>query len=276
MCTIVFPSAWKSGIARRTSASSPPIMITRRASIAPTSPPETGASSMRKGGRFACARRAMSLVAAGLIVLMSTRRRPSCAPDATPSGSNTTASTSGVFVTIVTTMSLRSATSRGVFTTLAPASPSGLARSSVRFVTDTGNPALSAFRAIGAPMIPMPTKPMRSTRLVLSVERIVAREEDAAIAALLADEERALLGLVDVHRRDEQIVRHVDESGAARELVRDRLGQRSLLERVDEQRARPLHEREELTRLEASLVREQHRGAELLVPLVDLVEEHQR
>ena len=163
MCTMVFPRASKRGIARFRSDSSPPTMIARRASIAPTSPPDTGASSVRKGGRFAAARVANSRVATGLTVLMSIASRPSCAPAATPSGPKITASTSGVFVTIVTTMSLRSATSRGVRAMVAPASPSGFARSSVRFVTVTGKPARSAFRAIGAPMIPRPTKPTRST-----------------------------------------------------------------------------------------------------------------
>src|SRR5207249_10798306 len=85
----------------------------------------------------------------------------------------------------------------------------GFARSSVRFVTVTGNPAASAFRAIGAPMIPRPTKPTRSIRSVLDV--VVAREEHAAVAGLLGDEERALLGHVHVHGRDEKIVGHVDE-----------------------------------------------------------------
>src|SRR2546429_1798160 len=222
MWTMVFPSASKSGIARFTSVSSPPTMIARRASIAPTSPPETGASSVRNGGRLAAARFANSREAIGLIVLMSIASRSGRAPAAMPSGPKVTDSTSGELVTIVTTRSDRSATSRGVRTTVAPSFSKGFARSSVRFVTVTGNPAFRAFRAIGAPMIPSPTKPTRSIRSVLDV--VVAREEHAAVAGLLGDEERALLGHVDVHGRDEKIIGHVNEAGRARELVRDRLG----------------------------------------------------
>src|SRR6266513_3370430 len=217
---MVFPRASKSGIARFTSASAPPTMIARRAAIAPTSPPGTGASSVRNDGWFAAARFAISRDAAGLIVLMSIARRSGCAPAAMPSAPKVTASTSGELVTIVTTMSDRAATSRGVRTTVAPAFSKGFARSSVRLVTVTGNPAPRAFRAIGAPMIPSPTKPTRSIRSVLDV--VVAREEHAAVAGLLRDEEGPLLGHVDVHGGDQEVVGHVDEPGRARELVCDR------------------------------------------------------
>src|SRR6266550_5017897 len=231
MWTIVLPSAWKSGITRATSASSPPIMIASRASIAPTSPPDTGASSVRKGGRFAAARFARSRVAAGLIVLMSIARSPSCAPLAIPSAPNMTASTSGVLVTIVTTMSLRAATSRGVCTTVAPESASGFARSIVRFVTVTANPAFRALRAIGAPMIPRPTNPTRSITRLVVFDVVVAREEHAAVSALFGQKERALLGLVHIHRGDQELVGHMDEPLRAREFVRDGLRERLLLER---------------------------------------------
>ncbi|TME73415.1 MAG: trigger factor [Chloroflexi bacterium] len=121
-------------------------------------------------------------------------------------------------------------------------------------------------------MIPRPTKPTRSIRSVLDV--VVAREEHAAVAGLLGDEERALLGHVHVHGRDEKIVGHVDEAGRARELVRDRLGKRILLERIDEQRPRLFHEREEFERLKMLLVGEEDGCSELLVAFMDLVEEH--
>src|SRR5204862_3083574 len=44
--------------------------------------------------------------------------------------------------------------------------------------------------------------------------------------------------------------------------------------RIDEQRARFLHQREERERLEAAFVREKHGGAKVLVAFMDLVEEH--
>src|SRR5438132_13693797 len=143
---------------------------------------------------------------------MSIANRPGCAPAAMPSGLKVTASTSGELVTIVTTRSERSATSRGVRTTVAPASAKGFARSGVRFVTVTGNPALRALRAIGAPMIPSPTKPTRSitTRSVLDV--VVAREEHAPVVGFLGDEERPFLADVHVDRGHEKVVGHVDEA----------------------------------------------------------------
>src|SRR6266550_3413666 len=205
---------------------------------------------------------------------MSIASRPGWAPAATPSSPKVTASTSGELVTIVTTRSDRSATSFGVRTTVAPASPRGFARSSVRFVTVTGKPALMAFRAIGAPMIPSPTKPTRSivNRSVLDV--VVAREEHAAVAGLLGHEERPFLGDVDVDRSNEEVVGHVDESSGACELIRDRFGERVFLVRIHEQRARLLHQREEFERFEAPLVCEEHRAADVLVAFMDLVEEH--
>src|SRR2546423_4118475 len=272
MWTMVFPSASKSGIARFTSVSSPPTMIARRASIAPTSPPETGASSVRNGGRLAAARFANSREAIGLIVLMSIASRSGRAPAAMPSGPKVTDSTSGELVTMVTTRSERSATSRGVRTTVAPAAPSDFARSSVRLVTVTGKPARMAFRAIGAPMIPSPTKPTRSIRSVLEV--VVAREEHAPLAGLLGDEKGPLLGHVHVDRRDEKLIGHVNEASRPLELVRDSLGERVFLVRIDEQGPGLLHQREELERFVAALVGEEHGGAELLVALMDLVEEH--
>src|SRR5689334_21947405 len=265
MCTMVLPIAWKSGIARSTSLASPPIMIERRASIAPISPPETGASSVWNGGLFFAARSANSRVRFGEIVLMSIARRPSCAPDATPSGPKSTASTSGESTTTVTTTSERCATSRGVFATAMPSFARASARASVRLVTVTSKPALRRLRAIGAPMIPVPTTPTRSTScrarlgplrglrlaaslrsfqdslvgakpllarsflvrlLVLVVMAVVlALHEDRARVAALRDEVGALLRLVHVHRRDEQVVGHVYEALAALQLVRDGLGE---------------------------------------------------
>src|SRR6267378_7776045 len=226
---MALPSASNSGMARFTSGSSPPTMIARRASIAPISPPDTGASSVWNGGRLAAARLAISRVAVGLIVLMSIASRPGWAPAAIPSGPNVTASTSGELVTIVTTRSERSATSRGVRTTVAPSSSSGLARASVRFVTVTGKPALIAFRAIGTPMIPSPTKPTRSIKRRSVLDVVVAREENAAVAGLLGHEEGPLLGHIHIHRRHEKIVGDMDEAASPRELARDRLGERVLL-----------------------------------------------
>ncbi len=87
---------------------------------APTSPPETGASSQSQP--FSANRLANFFVAIGLIELMSMRILPGLKPSAMPSAPNTTASTSGVSGTMVMTASQRSATSRGEPQAMAPAS----------------------------------------------------------------------------------------------------------------------------------------------------------
>ena len=112
-------------------------------------------------------------------------------------------------------------------------------------------------------------------QLVL-LDVIVAREKDGAVAALFGHQERAFFLLVHIHRCDQELVGHVEKALSARELVRDGLGERVLLERVNEQRARLLHKREEFEGFETALVREKHRVAELLIAFMDLVEEHLR
>src|SRR5258707_11369401 len=131
-----------------------------------------------------------------------------------PSPPNVTASTSGAFVTIVTTMSERSATSRGVRTTVAPAAFSDSAFASVRFVTLSGKPAFRAFRSIGRPMIPRPTKPRRG--LVRSVAirlrlGLIGLDVHGADAFVRRDEVGVGVGLADVHRCEEPLVGDVHE-----------------------------------------------------------------
>src|SRR5438105_7793220 len=84
-------------------------MIVSDALLAPTSPPDTGAS--RYSQASALMRAANSLVAIGEMELMSTTVLPGDSPAATPLGPNSTASTSVVAGTIVMTTSLRAATS---------------------------------------------------------------------------------------------------------------------------------------------------------------------
>ena len=74
-----------------------------------------------------------------------------------PSSPSVTAFTAAVFVTIVKTISLRSATSRGVSAQTAPAASSGSAFSRVRFQTVTVWPASSRRRVTALPMTPRPT-----------------------------------------------------------------------------------------------------------------------
>src|SRR3954470_983882 len=76
-----------------------------------------------------------------------------------PSSPPVTACTAAVFVTMVKTMSLRSATSRGLSAHCAPASSSGSAFSRVRFQTCTVCPAARRRRVTELPITPRPTYP---------------------------------------------------------------------------------------------------------------------
>src|SRR5439155_12554998 len=99
-------------------------------------------------------------VASGEIVDMSQTRLPGFAPTATPSSPKRTASTSGVSETIVTTMSASVAASAGVAARFAPADARDSSFARVRLCTVTSKPARSRFRAIGAPIVPSPMKPI--------------------------------------------------------------------------------------------------------------------
>src|SRR3712207_3397485 len=78
----VAPITSKSGLARSKSSSLPPTMMESVPSMAPTSPPLTGASSMEAPRSLTFA--ASSSVTTGEMVLMSTRSEPSPIPSSTP------------------------------------------------------------------------------------------------------------------------------------------------------------------------------------------------
>jgi hypothetical protein len=91
--TIVCPIASKRGRALSKSSALPPTMIESVPCCAPTSPPETGASSMFALICFTSA--ANSSVTTGEIVLMSTSSEPSLMPSSTPFSPITTSLRSG-------------------------------------------------------------------------------------------------------------------------------------------------------------------------------------
>jgi hypothetical protein len=118
-CVIVLPMAWKIGRTLSKSALSPPTMIESTASIAPRSPPDTGASSICTD--FAASAAPIFCDTNGEIVDMSSSDIPARAPSITPSRPRTTASTSGELGSIVIRTSDWEATSRGEVPALAPA-----------------------------------------------------------------------------------------------------------------------------------------------------------
>ncbi len=98
------------------------------------------------------------LVSIGEIELMSTTVFPGASPSATPSFPNSTAATSGVSGSMVTTSSAASATARGLAAGRAPFSSSS-AGTGLRACTTSRWPPSRSRPAMGRPMIPRPMKP---------------------------------------------------------------------------------------------------------------------
>src|SRR5450759_1321906 len=101
--TTVRPTASSTGCAAAKSSAEPPTMIERTASMAPCSPPDTGASRTRSPASLPCAARRLDT--SGRIEEKSMTRVPSAALAKTPSSPPRPASTSGESGTIVATTS---------------------------------------------------------------------------------------------------------------------------------------------------------------------------
>ena len=132
-------------------------MMDSAASMAPFSPPETGASSMRTP----LAPRAFPTFweTSGEIVDMSAKSCPRVTPSIRPSLPSATSSTSGEFGSMAMMTSDWAATSFGLEAALAPAPTSSCTGPWLRLWTTSGYPALSKFLAMGRPMIPSPINP---------------------------------------------------------------------------------------------------------------------
>ena len=116
-------------------------MIVSVAFLAPSEPPETGAST--QPAPCSASRAAKPRVASGEIVEQSMTSPPEASPDATPSAPNRTASTSGVSETQVTTTSALRPTSAGVAASRQPIARRSAALPGVRFQTVDLEPRLA-------------------------------------------------------------------------------------------------------------------------------------
>src|SRR5512139_2281600 len=181
--TMFLPIASSSGLTRSNTAGLPPTMIDSVALIAPTSPPETGASSISMPR--ACSFSAMWRVAVGEIVLMSTTTEPGLAPSITPLSPNRTCSTSVVSDTMTMMISPCAAASAIDAHPAQPASSGGVMVSGRRPCTKTVCPALCRLMAMGLPMMPMPMNatfivalPWPSVGLVLLVHDVGQPQAD--------------------------------------------------------------------------------------------------
>ena len=128
--TTFFPIASSTGSARSKWPASPPTMMLSVPSIAPFSPPDTGASS--RPTPLSANRPAISRVTSGEMVLMSMTIVPSAAPWITPFSPSSTSRTSGVSETLVTTNSQPAASSAAESQATAPTASSGSSASGRR------------------------------------------------------------------------------------------------------------------------------------------------
>src|SRR5688572_16507783 len=147
----------------------PPTMIVKVPFRAPGSPPETGASSASTECFASSA--AIERAAAGLIVELSTKISPGCAPATMPFWPSTTFSTSGVSGRFVKITSTCLAISAGVFPSIAPSATSSSTAGRERLLTTMGNPAFKIFRAIAFPIRPRPIYPTLSIKILLIQRR---------------------------------------------------------------------------------------------------------
>ncbi len=127
---MVFPRASQHGRSASTTVESPPIIIDNRASRAPTSPPDTGASKLNTPR--SSARAAIVSAKDGSLVVMSTSTEPGFARLSVPFGPRTTSFTSLGYPTIVKMTSLACATAAGLSAHVPPRLISGVARDLVR------------------------------------------------------------------------------------------------------------------------------------------------
>ena len=143
------------GIIREIVAESPPAMTDRVPFFAPSTPPETGAST--KPALAPCRLEATLFAVAGLTVEVSTSTDPGLTP-----GSNclTTSSKSWSAETQVRMTLQAAANCSGVPATRAPVSfEISSATLLVRFHTILKKPVFARCRAIGAPIAPRPMTP---------------------------------------------------------------------------------------------------------------------
>ena len=155
-CTTRPAKASRAGSVSASTAASPPTMRVSVPFCAPAVPPESGASRYRApaSATRACWTRSTS----GSMVEQSTTVMPG---PRTGSISSTTSTTSGELGTQRTTTTEASATPRGDPPSVAPNATAASIGPRLRDATATSWPAVTRCLAIGRPMAPSPTNPMR-------------------------------------------------------------------------------------------------------------------
>src|SRR5258706_5585912 len=164
----------------------PPIMIVSAAFLAPTSPPDTGAS--RYSQPSSLTRLAYFLVSIGEIELMSTTIFPFDRPSATPPAPNNTFSTSGVSGTMVMMMSAFCAASLALAHPVPPAAVNSWG-TPLRECRKSLCPPLIRLSAMGLPMMPRPINPI----LLIWGSFLICRNEEMYLLLAARDAKDASL-----------------------------------------------------------------------------------
>ena len=127
-------------------------------SVAPGTPPDTGASRNR-AWRLASAA-ATRRETPGSIVDMSTHSRPAATDSSTPPAPRYTASTCDEEGSMVTISSLRLTTSAVAPAPVAPSFTAAASEACTTSLASTANPFLMRFATIGCPIVPVPMNPI--------------------------------------------------------------------------------------------------------------------
>src|SRR5580698_4902600 len=159
-CTSLSPSASRTGRARSTAASLPPIMKVSVPAAAPATPPETGAS--RYCRPFAAAAACRSLVVATSMEDESITSAPAGSRARAAPAPVSTSRTMAPFGSIVRKTSAPSAAAATESTISTPRPAAACLAASAWSKPRTRCPAWTRFADIGAPMLPSPTNPIIS------------------------------------------------------------------------------------------------------------------
>src|SRR6516225_9870131 len=155
-CTMRPANASSAGVVASSTAASPPTIRVSVPFWAPAVPPDRGASRYR--APVAPTRSYWARSTSGSMVEQSTTV---CAAPRTGNMPSTTSATSGEFGTHKITTSEASATPRGEPPSRAPLDTADSIGPRLREATVTSWPAATRWPAIGSPMAPSPTNPMR-------------------------------------------------------------------------------------------------------------------
>src|SRR5262245_36465198 len=151
-------------------------MIERMPSMAPFSPPETGASSIFTPFWARAAPTFCETI--GEMVDMSARTWPLRTPSSNPFGPRATSSTSGEFGSMVMmTSPAARAAAAGESAVFAPSPASSWTAAWLRLWTTSAWPAFRRFLAMGRPMIPSPMNPIGPCMASVSSQSLAATVE---------------------------------------------------------------------------------------------------